>query len=87
MRRFLFVAINATALALATVAFAQMPPTKIGNSTKGKVLTNERGMTLYTFAKDSNGKSASNGPCATNWPPLTSAADAKPTDDYTLIVS
>ena len=43
-------------------------------------------MTLYTFAKDSNGKSACNGPCATNWPPLTSAADAKPTDDYTLIV-
>jgi predicted lipoprotein with Yx(FWY)xxD motif len=61
---------------VATVAFAQMAPTKTGDSAKGKVLTNDKGMTLYIFDKDSSGKSACNGPCAGNWPPLTAAADA-----------
>ena len=31
---------------VATVAFAQMAPTKTGDSAKGKVLTNDKGMTL-----------------------------------------
>jgi len=48
----------------ATVAFAQMAPTKTGDSTKGKVLTNDKSMTLYVFDKDAGGKSACNGPCA-----------------------
>jgi predicted lipoprotein with Yx(FWY)xxD motif len=86
MHKFLLVAVNAAMIALATVAFAQMPPTKIGDSAKGKVLTNDQGMTLYNFDKDSNGKSACNGPCATNWPPLKAAADAKATGNYTIIV-
>jgi predicted lipoprotein with Yx(FWY)xxD motif len=49
------------------------------------VLTNDAGMTLYTFDKDSGGKSMCNGPCAANWPPLTAAADAKPYGDWTLV--
>jgi len=59
------------------------PPTKVMDS----VLTNSAGMTLYTFDKDAvgSGKSACNGPCATNWPPLLAAADAKPSGDYTII--
>ena len=38
-------------------------------------LTNAAGMTLYTFDKDAagSGKSACNGPCAANWPPLMAA--------------
>ena len=28
------------------------------------------GMTLYVFDRDAGGKSACNGPCAANWPPL-----------------
>lgn len=71
--------------AFAVVAFAQMPPTKIGDSAKGKVLTDDKGMTLYDFDKDSTGKSACNGPCTTNWPPLKAAADAKSEGDYTVI--
>ena len=39
--------------------------------------TDAKGMTLYTFDKDAGGKSACNGPCATNWPPLMAGADAK----------
>jgi predicted lipoprotein with Yx(FWY)xxD motif len=42
-------------------------------------------MTLYTFDKDAGGKSACNGPCATNWPPLMASADAKPAGSYTVI--
>jgi predicted lipoprotein with Yx(FWY)xxD motif len=59
------------------------PPTKVMDS----VLTNSAGMTLYTFDKDvvGSGKSTCNGPCATNWPPLLAAADAKPSGDYTII--
>jgi predicted lipoprotein with Yx(FWY)xxD motif len=34
-------------------------------------------MTLYTFANDKEpGKSACNGPCAENWPPFKSEANA-----------
>ena len=59
------------------------PPTKIMDG----VLTNSAGMTLYTFDKDAagSGKSTCNGPCATNWPPLLAAADAKSSGDYTII--
>ena len=59
------------------------PPTKIMDG----VLTNSAGMTLYTFDKDAagSGKSTCNGPCATSWPPLLAAADAKSSGDYTII--
>src|SRR5205807_1251738 len=43
------------------------------------------GMTVYTFDKDAGGKSACNGPCATNWPPLTAGADSKASGDWTVI--
>ncbi len=86
MRKLLVSAIAIATLALAGAAFAQSAPTKTGDSTKGKVLTDAQGMTLYTFDKDAGGKSACNGPCATNWPPLMAAADAKPAASYTIVV-
>ena len=58
MRKSFMLAI--AAITVATVAFAQMAPTKTGNSAKGKVLTNDNGMTLYVFDKDSGGKAACN---------------------------
>ena len=84
MRKLLITIIAATT-AVATVAFAQMSPTKMGDSAKGKVLTNESGMTLYVFDKDSGGKSACNGPCTGNWPPLMATATSMPMGDYTII--
>jgi predicted lipoprotein with Yx(FWY)xxD motif len=84
MRKFLIAVVAATAT-LASVALAQMAPTKTGDSAKGKLLTNESGMTLYVFDKDSGGKSACNGPCAGNWPPLMAKADAMPMGDYTVV--
>lgn len=76
------------ATTVVTLAYAQMgpmAPTKIGNSAKGKVLTNNKGMTLYVFDKDTGGKSACNGPCAGNWPPLKVAAGSMAMDDYGMI--
>jgi predicted lipoprotein with Yx(FWY)xxD motif len=72
------VALLAAGLALAAHAADPMMMT-------GGVLVDAKGMTLYTFDKDSGGKSACNGPCATNWPPLIAAADAKPSGDMTII--
>jgi predicted lipoprotein with Yx(FWY)xxD motif len=85
MRKFLFPIAMVAAAAFAAVAFAQMAPTKTGDSTKGKVLTDGKGMTLYTFDNDTGGKSACNGPCAANWPPLMAAADAKAAGDYLIV--
>ena len=86
MKAIISVALAAGLLIASGAAFAQMAPAKTGDSARGKVLTDGKGMTLYTFDKDAGGKSACNGPCATNWPPLMAAADAKPASDYTIIV-
>ena len=76
--------VAAFSLALASAAFAA-PPTKTGTTTKGSVLTDAKGMSLYTFDKDSEGKSACNGPCATNWPALKAEASDKADGGYTII--
>jgi predicted lipoprotein with Yx(FWY)xxD motif len=86
MKAIISVALAAGLLIASGAAFAQMAPAKTGDSAKGKVLTDGKGMTLYTFDKDAGGKSACNGPCATNWPPLMATADAKPASDYTISV-
>jgi predicted lipoprotein with Yx(FWY)xxD motif len=85
VKKFLVPLAAIAAAAFATIALAQMVPTKIGDSAKGKVLTDEHGMTLYTFAKDSKGKSACTGGCATNWPPLMASGMAEATGQYTIL--
>lgn len=51
------------------------------------VYVGANGMTLYTFDKDAagSGKSACNGPCAQNWPPLAAPANAVASGDWTLV--
>lgn len=51
------------------------------------VLTNSAGMTLYTFDKDPADatKSVCNGPCATNWPPLTAAEGHMSSGDWKIV--
>nr|WP_314875216.1 hypothetical protein [uncultured Pseudomonas sp.] len=44
---------------------------------KGGMLVDDKGMTLYTFDKDSDGKSMCNGDCAKAWPPLMVKDDDK----------
>lgn len=46
-----------------------------------KVLADAKGMTLYTFDKDTPGKSVCKDKCAVNWPPVlaSAGAEAEPT--------
>lgn len=73
------------ALSLSTAALAA-DPARTGETAKGPTLTNEQGMTLYTFDKDGGGKSVCNGPCAANWPPFTAAADAQASGSYSVVI-
>jgi len=75
----------AAILLLAAPAFAQTAPAKSADTSKGKALVDAKGMTLYVFDKDAAGKSNCNGPCATNWPPLMAAADAKASGDWSIV--
>lgn len=78
-------------LALAAVALGAYVPLGLaapaGIKVSDGVLTNAAGMTLYTFDRDTAGagRSACNGPCADNWPPVMAAADAKPEGDYGIV--
>ncbi len=77
----------AAALAiLFTASAASAQALKTADTDKGKVFVDAKGMTLYTFDKDAGGKSACNGPCAENWPPLFAADSDKPTADMTIVV-
>src|ERR1051325_245701 len=76
------IAVLIVGLAIAGSAFAQGAPAK----KTGGMMTDAKGMTLYTFDKDAGGKSACNGPCATNWPVLKAEASDQPTGEYTIII-
>ncbi len=74
----------AAALAMAGgTAFAETG-IKTGDSTKGEVLTDQAGMTLYTFDKDKDGMSVCYNGCARNWPPLLAPAGAEADGDFGL---
>ena len=79
------ISLSAIAFVLLTApAFAQAPA-KTADTSKGKALVDAKGMTLYVFDKDAAGTSNCNGPCATNWPPFMSAADAKASGDWSIV--
>lgn len=80
-----FAAMAALTFMIASTA-ASAQALKTADTPKGKTFVDAKGMTLYTFDKDSGGKSMCNGPCAENWPPLAAADDAKPTADMTIVV-
>ena len=67
----------------ATLAYAA--PVKTADSTIGAILTDDHGMTLYTFKKDKEGVSNCNGGCAKFWPPLMAEDGATAVDDYSII--
>ncbi len=48
-------------------------------------LIGPNGNTLYVYGKDSGGTSACYDQCATNWPPLAVAPNAKAMGDYTIV--
>lgn len=67
--------------ACASMGMGDMPAKKAADGT----LTNAAGMTLYTFDKDAAGKSACNGQCAANWPPLAAGAGATASGDWSVV--
>jgi len=82
-------------LLLAAVAMAAVIPLahaddyasgaiKSMDTAKGEVLTDAKGMTLYTFDKDASGTSNCYDACATKWPPLAAEAGAAVDGKYTL---
>ena len=80
---------GALVLLLAVSAFAQekMPAGVQSRKTdSGKtVLADAKGMTLYTFDRDAQGKSNCNGNCANNWPPLMAEGGAMSMGDWTVV--
>jgi predicted lipoprotein with Yx(FWY)xxD motif len=85
MRKFMLAALIVSFAVPSTLASAQTAPARTADSPKGQILTDAKGMTLYVFDRDTGGKSACAGPCASNWPPLTAAADAQPAGGYTIV--
>ena len=71
-------------LATAASAYA-MEPAKLMDSSAGKIWTDEKGMTLYTFDKDEGGKSTCYDKCAAAWPPLAAGADAKAEGEWSVV--
>lgn len=68
----------------ASGAFAEEPAMEM-DSSMGKIYTDMKDMTLYTFDKDEPGKSNCNDQCATNWPPLMAEASAMGEGEWTII--
>ena len=76
------------ALAAPSGAKAATPaadPAMVSHTPMGDMLTDGKGMTLYTFDKDPDGKSVCNGPCADKWPPLKADAGMTAPAGYSIV--
>ena len=86
MHKILLAAFLGSCLIASTAGLAQDAMMPTGVKSMGGMLTDGKGMTLYTFDKDTEaGKSACSGPCLAAWPALVAAADAKPMGEWTVI--
>jgi len=65
---------SSSASGAAEAAAVGLKTANIGGVT---VLTNAKGLTIYSFAPDTATKSACSGACATAWPPQTAPATVK----------
>jgi predicted lipoprotein with Yx(FWY)xxD motif len=85
VRKLLFGA--ATLALLAAPAFAAGEPADIKTMDINgqKVLTDAKGMTLYTYDKDTAGVSNCYGKCATAWPPAYVSEGATATGAFTIV--
>ncbi|MGR9373356.1 COG4315 family predicted lipoprotein [Rhizobium leguminosarum] len=81
--RTILIAIGALTV-LAGSAFAA-EPAKTVDTKMGKVLATENGMVLYTFDKDTKGKSNCDKDCLKKWPAFHAGAKAKAEGEWTLV--
>ncbi|MDE1936267.1 hypothetical protein [Bradyrhizobium sp.] len=66
---------------------APLFPVQVVQTRKGAILADPRGMTLYTFDRDSFGnRSTCEGKCSERWKPLVAADDAQAKGDFTVII-
>jgi len=72
-------------LALSPAFAATANPGKVEQTSIGKVLANNQGMTLYTFSKDKYGQSQCTGKCAVSWPPFTASASSATSGNWSVI--
>ncbi len=80
--------ISGLAVTAAVPAFAEdyaSGAIKTMKTAKGEILTDAKGMSLYTFDKDGAGVSNCSGDCAVKWPPVTAAAGAKADNELSLV--
>jgi predicted lipoprotein with Yx(FWY)xxD motif len=68
------------AFSLPAMAFAAEPAMM-----KDGMMVDHKGMTLYTFDKDTGGTSVCTGECAKHWPPLKAEAGAKAEGKWTVV--
>lgn len=80
-------ALAAVFLMAALGACASMGGAPMAAKFDGATLVSSAGMTLYTFDKDAagSGKSACNGPCAVNWPPLMASDADRLSGDWSIV--
>jgi predicted lipoprotein with Yx(FWY)xxD motif len=65
----------------------QEAPAQVISTSRGIMLVDPKGMTLYYFDRDNSGtKSNCDAACTQRWTPLAAPADAQPTGDFTVIV-
>ncbi|WP_298880600.1 hypothetical protein [uncultured Bradyrhizobium sp.] len=65
---------------------ATAAPAKVVLTKQGPKLVDLKGMTLYTYERDTTGKTSNcNGKCTETWVPLAAAAEAKAIGDFTVI--
>jgi predicted lipoprotein with Yx(FWY)xxD motif len=61
-------------------------PAKVVVTKQGPKLVDLKGMTLYTYERDTSGKTSScDGKCTESWVPLSASTDAKAIGDFTVI--
>jgi predicted lipoprotein with Yx(FWY)xxD motif len=66
---------------------APMFPVKVVQTRKGRIFVDNKGMTLYTFDRDTSGdKSSCDGKCTERWTPLAADKDAEAKGDFTVII-
>jgi len=83
MRTTIFGLSAALLMLSANASLAQ--PAMEADSSMGKIYTDAKGMTLYTFDKDESGKSNCYDQCAVNWPPFMAEADAAAEGEWTIV--
>lgn len=92
-RRFFFLMVAVATLGASVWAGACMPAQaqerpgdiKVGLGAGGNLLTDAKGLTLHTYDRDQPFRSACNGVCATNWPPLAAPKDGAPVGPFTVM--